>query len=264
MKDTGDGDDMEQVAVITGGSSGIGAALARRLRGRGWRCVLLARGRERLEAVAAELGAEAEECDVGNRAEVERVARRVIERHPAIKLLVNNAGIPGGGGFLDVDAERIEQVTAINYLGSVWALRAFLPALERAAPSHVVTMVSVAGTVAIGTSGPYTAAKHAQLAFSRAVGVELEPRGIRVHSIAPGWVETDRFPDPTVTRRLPSWAVIDADRVARAVLRALDRNRRETFVPVWFRPAPIFQAVTPGLVARVFSIVRRRLLQEPR
>jgi short-subunit dehydrogenase len=252
------------VAVITGGSSGIGAAVARRLAARGWRCVLLARGAERLERVAAEVDGEAEQCDVGDRAQVEDVARRVLARHPAVKLLVNNAGIPGGGGFLDVGPERIEEVTRIDYLGSVWALLAFLPGLERAAPSRVVTMASVAATVAVGTSGPYTAAKHAQLAFSRAVGIELEPRGIRVHSIVPGWVDTDRFPDQTIARRLPGWSMIEADRVADAVLRALDRDQREVFVPAWFRPVPVAQALAPGLVRRVFQLVRDRRFTERR
>jgi NAD(P)-dependent dehydrogenase (short-subunit alcohol dehydrogenase family) len=248
----------QDVAVITGGSSGIGAAIARRLADRGWRCVLLARGQERLETVAAEIGAEAEPCDVGDRQQVEAVARRVGERHPAVRLLVNNAGIPGGGGFLDVGADRVEQVTRTNYLGSVWSLLAFLPLLERSAPSDVVTMASVAATIAVGASGPYTAAKHAQLAFSRSVAAELAPRGIRVHSIAPGWVETDRFPDSNLGIDLPDWIVIQPERVADAVLRALDRNRREVFVPAWYRPVPVLQALAPGLLARGFVWLRSR------
>src|SRR5919204_3615843 len=129
-----------RVAVVTGGSSGIGEAIARRLRERGWKLVLLARGEERLHRVAAQLDAEAERCDVADRNDVERVAARIGERHPAVHLLVNNAGIPGGGGFLAVGAEQIERVTRTNYLGSVWSLLAFLPFLEAAAPSDVVTV----------------------------------------------------------------------------------------------------------------------------
>src|SRR5207237_7044659 len=134
------------VAVVTGGSSGIGAAIARTLAARGWRLVLLARHEERLREVASEVGAEYELCDVADRAEVERVAAAVRERHPAIRLLVNNAGIPGRGGFLDSEPEQIERLVRINYLGSVWCLRAFLPALQAAAPSHVVDTSSVART----------------------------------------------------------------------------------------------------------------------
>ncbi len=173
------------VAVITGGSSGIGAATARALHGRGWRCVLLARGRERLETVAAEIGGEAEVCDVADRTSVDDAAARVAERHEAIGLLVLNSGIPGGGGFLELPPERIELVTGVNFLGSVWGLRAFLPLLEAGAPSDVVVVASVAGTAVPLTSGPYSASKHAQLAFARSVGYELAPRGIRMHAVNP-------------------------------------------------------------------------------
>ena len=165
----------ERVAVITGGSSGIGAELARRLVADGWRCVLVARGEERLREVAGELGAEAEVCDVGDRASVEALAARVTERHPRIKLLVNNAGIPGRADFIAGDPDRIENAMRINYLGGVWCLRAFLPALEAAAPADVVNVVSVAGTVVMPPSGPYGASKHAQLAFSRATSTHRQP-----------------------------------------------------------------------------------------
>jgi NAD(P)-dependent dehydrogenase (short-subunit alcohol dehydrogenase family) len=264
VKRNAETDTAQRVAVVTGGSSGIGEAIARRLAGRGWQCVLLARGLERLETVAGSIGAEAEQCDVADRGQVDRVAAQVLERHPRIHLLVNNAGIPGGGGFVDLDVERIELVTRVNYLGSVWALRAFLPGLERAVPSDVVTIASVAGTISVGASGPYSAAKHAQLAFSRSVAVELAPRGIRVHSIAPGWVDTDRFPDHTLGRVLPDWVVIDPDRVAKAVLRALDRNRREVFVPAWYRPVPVLHALAPGLAARLLSFARERRMRTRR
>src|SRR5439155_1135195 len=83
------------------------------------------RGEERLNALADELGAERERCDVADRADVERVAAAVRERHPAVDLLVNNAGIPGRGGFLELEPERIEALVRVNYLGAVWCLRAF-------------------------------------------------------------------------------------------------------------------------------------------
>src|SRR5439155_10320136 len=121
--------------VITGGSSGIGASLAREFVRLGWRCVLVARGSERLQQLADELGAEAEVCDVGDRAAVDALAARVTERHPRIKLLVNSAGVPGRADLLTGDPDRIESVMRINFLGRVWTLLAFLPALEAAAPA---------------------------------------------------------------------------------------------------------------------------------
>jgi uncharacterized protein len=215
--------------------------------------VLLARGEERLRPLAEELGAEWELCDVGDREAVERVAGAVVARHGRISLLVNNAGIPGRGTFLRATAEKIEEVTRTNYLGSVWCLRAFLPALEAAAPSDVVNVVSVAGTVAAGSGGPYTSSKHAQLAFSRSVAAELRPRGVRVHTILPGFVETEGFPQRTRFGPRLSTLVVEPELVAERVLAALDRDRREVFVPRWYRIAPLAQALAPGLVARVAS-----------
>jgi NAD(P)-dependent dehydrogenase (short-subunit alcohol dehydrogenase family) len=240
-----------RVAVVTGGSSGIGAATARLLTRRGWRCVLLARGEARLRSTAEEIGAEAEACDVGDRAAVERVAAAVIERHPAIGLLVNNAGIPGRADYLAADPELVEAVLRVNYLGSVWCLRAFLPALERAAPgAHVVNVVSVAGTVAYPGSGPYGASKHAQLAFSRGVAAQLAPRGIHVHTVLPGFVETEGFPQ---RRYLASpWArhlVARPELVAERIVSAVERDRRELHVPRWYRAATLLQGVAPSLVA---------------
>jgi NAD(P)-dependent dehydrogenase (short-subunit alcohol dehydrogenase family) len=246
--------DGRPVAVVTGGSSGIGAALARRLAGAGWLCVLLARGRERLEQLAAELGAEWVLCDVSDRDSVERAAETVTERHPAVRLLVCSAGIPGRQGFLDGGPERIEQVLRTNYLGSVWCLRAFLPALERARPADVVNVVSVAGTVAFPPSGPYSASKHAQLAFSRATAAELRGRGVRVHTVNPGLVETEGFPQRAVLRNpLLRRAVVGPERVADHVWDVLRRDRRESFVPGWYGIAPLAQALAPGLLARLLA-----------
>jgi len=244
------------VAVVTGASSGIGEAIARALAERGFLCVLLARREDRLRALADEVGGEAEVCDVGDRAQVEAVAARVLERHPQVKLLVCNAGIAARTSFFGEDWERIEAVTRVNYLGTVWAARAFLPGLEAAAPADLVTVVSVAGIVAVGGGGPYAASKHAQLAFSRGVQPELARRGVRVHTICPGFVETEGFPQTRFTRHAPLRRFVPGpDYIARQVLRAVDRNLREVVVPWWYRPLALLPTVAPGLVARVLSRV---------
>ena len=243
---------MPQVAVVTGGSSGIGAAIARTLSKRGWRCVLIARGVERLRAFAEELDAEWEACDVGDRDAVEEVASTIRARHPQVKLLVNDAGIRGRTGFLRAEPELIDEITRTNYLGGVWCLRAFLPALEAAAPSDVVNVVSVAGTVAGGSGGPYAASKHAQLAFARSTDTELRPRGIRVHTVLPGFVETEGFPQRArFGNPLVRALVVDPELVAARVVAAVEHDRREVFIPRWYRAAPVVQALVPGLVARL-------------
>jgi uncharacterized protein len=221
--------------------------------------VLLARGLERLEAVAAEIDGEAEPCDVGDRTQVEEAARRVAARHPAAHLLINNAGIPGRGSFLDVEPERIEAVIRTNYLGSVWCTRAFLPLLEEAAPADVVNVVSVAGLVAHGASGPYSAAKHAQLAFSRAVGPELRQRGVRVHAVCPGPVETAAFPQGNLLERpLAGRMVLQPQQVAEAVLAAVEHDRAGVVLPRYLRLAGVAQALLPVTVGRFASRLRGR------
>jgi NAD(P)-dependent dehydrogenase (short-subunit alcohol dehydrogenase family) len=243
-----------RVAVVTGASSGIGAEVARVLSRRGWHCILVARRRDRLESLAAEAGGELEVCDVSDRGEVERAAAAVLARHPAVHLLVNNAGIPGRAGFLSLDAERIEQVLRTNYLGGVWCLRALLPGLERAAPSDVVNVVSVAGTVATRQSGPYSASKSAQLAFSRATAAELRPRGIRVHAVSPGFVDTEGFPNLRRFRH-PLWRriVIGPERVAEHIVAVVGSDRVESYVPGWYRAAAVVQALAPGTLARLLA-----------
>jgi uncharacterized protein len=241
---------MQRIAVVTGASSGIGAEIARALAKRDWHCVLLARREDRLRTLADEIGGEYEVCDVTDRAAVDAVATR----HPRIDLLVNNAGVPARASFLEGD---VETALRTNYLGGIWCVRAFLPALEAAAPSDIVNIVSVAGTVALPASGPYAASKHAQLAFSRALAAELRGRDIRVHTVKPGFVETEGFPQswlPGPARRL----VVGPERIAAHVLDSLERGRGETTVPRYYALAGIIQAVAPNVVARVLANRIRR------
>ena len=245
-----------RVAVVTGASSGIGEATARELAREGWLCVLLARRADRLETLAAGIGGEWEVCDVSDRAQVDEVAARVVARHPAIALLVNNAGVPARGSYLHIDPERIELVTAVNYLGGVWCLRAFEPGLRAAAGTggaHVVNLVSVAGTVAFAPAGAYSASKHAQLAFSRSTAALLRDSGIQVHTIMPGFVETEGFPQRrTLSSRFLRRFVIEADDVARAIVEAVEKGKGEVTIP-WFpyRFISIAQALVPGVFTRL-------------
>lgn len=242
-----------RVAVVTGGSSGIGAAIARRLARDGWKCILVGRRAEPLRAVATEIDGELEVCDVSDRAAVERVAVATGGRHPAIGLLVNSAGIPGRLNFLDAPSERVEELVAINYLGTLWATRAFLPLLQAAEGAQIVNVVSVAGTVALG---PYSASKHAQLALSRSLTAELRPRGIRVLTVNPGFVETEGFPQARLGRLQA--IVVGPEYVADRIVAALRGRRTEIFVPGWYRPAAWLQSLAPGTLARFRSRRRAR------
>jgi uncharacterized protein len=247
--------------VVTGASSGIGEATARRLAADGWRCVLIARREAQLQALATELDGDAVVCDIGSRSAVGAAAAEILARHPRVDLLVNNAGMPARPTFLDADLDLVERVLAVNYFGGVWLTRALLPGLGAAARraraegrrAHVVNVASVAGTVAFARSGPYVAAKHAQVAFSRQLRVAVARDGISVHTVLPGFVETAGFPQAELrAKRSTRWLVTTADHVAAAIVDAVAKDRAEITVP-WFpyRIASVLQGVLPGIVARI-------------
>ena len=245
---------------MTGASSGIGAATARLLAEQGWLCVLVARREERLRSLATELDGEIEVCDVGDRDAVEAMAARVLERHPAVDLLVNNAGMPARETYVEADLDLVERVLAVNYFGTAWCARALLPGLQAAPRGHLVNVVSVAGTIAFARSGPYVASKHAQLAFSRCLRPTLARAGVAVHTILPGFVATESFSQATLRRsRRSRWLVTDAATIARAIVRAVDRDRAEVVVP-WFpyRPAIALHGVAPGLIRAIERLLPRR------
>jgi NAD(P)-dependent dehydrogenase (short-subunit alcohol dehydrogenase family) len=230
-----------RVAVVSGASSGIGAELVRQLRS--------TVGVSRRDSDADEH----ETCDVADRAQVEAVATRVLQRHAAIDLLVCNAGVSARGGFLTATPERIEGTMRTNYLGSVWLVLAFLPGLGPG--SHIANVVSVAGSFA---TGPYSASKHAQLALSRSLSVELAPRGISVHTVSPGFIETPGFPQRSRFGPLGRRFVVDPPLVAERLIAAVERGRREIVVPRWYRPAGWAQALLPGTTAWAQRALRRR------
>jgi short-subunit dehydrogenase len=248
-------------AVVTGGSSGIGLALARRLVGGGYEVSLVARGTDRLQAARAELGdaVTIHACDVG---EPDAVARLAAELRAAgrarVDLLVCNAGVPGRQSALDVDALRARAVMAIDYHGMVDVTRALWPELV-AARGTVVNVCSVAGTVAVPRAAPYSAAKHAAVGWSRALAAAARPHGVHVVTVNPGPVATPGFPQHDVRRRpLGRFLVIDADTCAAAIVRAVERRRTEVYVPGFWRVVAVLQALAPATVARIAGRVASR------
>ena len=242
------------LAVITGGSSGIGLALARRLATRHWRLALVARGTERLEAAAMALPVETSihPCDVGDPDAVTALAAQLLELGQGrIDMLVCNAGIPGRSGALDVDPAVARQVMDTNYHGMVGLTRALWPGLVKAR-GRVVNVCSVAGTVALARSAPYAASKHAALAWSRALGAAAPAQGVRVLTVSPGPVATAGFPQTKllahpIARRF----VVTDEQCAAAIIRGLENRRREIFVPQYWRLAGIAQAIAPETIARL-------------
>jgi len=181
--------EIRKVAVVTGASSGIGAAAARALAAAGFHVVCGARRRERIEAVAAEIGGTAVPLDVTDPASVERFAAAVPR---PLRLLVNNAGgALGLDPVAEAQDERWRTMFETNVLGTVRVTRALLPALVESGDGHVVNVGSTAGFETYRGGAGYTAAKHGLRALTDTLRLELLGQPVRVTEVAPGLVETE-------------------------------------------------------------------------
>ena len=186
-----DQDRKQKIAVVTGASSGIGAATARRLAGEGYRVILAARRTDRIAALAQEIGGVAIPTDVTNEGSVQALAAAV---GPRIDVLVNNAG--GAFGLSPVsaaDAEEWRRMYDVNVLGVMQVTRALLPALIASGAGAIVTVGSTAGLVAYEGGAGYNAAKFGARAVMEALRLELFDQPVRVMEIDPGMVHTEEF-----------------------------------------------------------------------
>jgi NADP-dependent 3-hydroxy acid dehydrogenase YdfG len=181
----------QRVAVVTGASSGIGAATARELARLGLRVVCAARRQDRVEALADEIGGLAVRCDVTDPDSVAGLAEAV---GPVLHVLVNNAGGAFGVDPVETaDPAEWKAMYDVNVLGLLHVTQALLPALRASGDGLIVNVGSTAGRIAYETGGGYTAAKHATRVVTETLRLELNGEPIRVSEIAPGMVHTEEF-----------------------------------------------------------------------
>ena len=178
-------------AVVTGASSGIGAATARRLAAEGYHVYCAARREDRVRALAEEIGGTALRCDVTSPADVAALAEAVGNR---LDVLVNNAGgAVGADPVADARAEDWRAMYEVNVIGLVQVTQALLPALIASGAGTIVNVGSTAGRIAYEGGGGYTAAKHGTQVVTETLRLELYDQPVRVCEIAPGMVRTDEF-----------------------------------------------------------------------
>ena len=246
-------------AVVTGASRGIGRATALALAERGARVGLISRGGPDLDGLAAELGeaAVAIPADVTERAAVEAAFAAFAAAAGHIDVAVANAGRAHYGPFADQPIEHAEEMVRLNVLGTIYTAGAALERMIPRARGHIVVVSSGAGLRAFPSGAVYGATKAADRGFAEALRHELSGTGVSVSTVSPGEVETslhDHQPD-----KLPDWrradeAVPAAD-VAAAILRAVEEDRREIFVPAAVRLLGL-NDVAPGLVDRLVARLR--------
>jgi 3-oxoacyl-[acyl-carrier protein] reductase len=213
-----------RVALITGASSGIGAATARSLAEQGARVALASR-RGSDEGIP---GALARSCDVRDPLQIESLVAETVERFGRLDILVANAGVGAYGDFLDITAEHLEEMIDVNVKGLLYTVRAGLPHLLESPAADLVVVASIAGQRAPEGEAVYAASKFAQVGFMRSLDHELHRRGVRCSTIAPGGVWTE-FAMGEGRGRSPEDAdlagMMRAQEIADAVVHAVTRPR---------------------------------------
>jgi NAD(P)-dependent dehydrogenase (short-subunit alcohol dehydrogenase family) len=180
---------MDRAALITGGSSGIGLAIARMLRDEGYELTLASRRPERVHAAAEELGAVAVATDVGNAEDCQRLVAEHRERFGRIDMLVNSAGIGIGGRVEDLPVKHFDLQMAVNVRGLFVVTQAAIPLL-RESRGWIVNLASIAGTLPTPGLATYGATKAAVISLTRSLNEELDADGVRAVAICPGFVDT--------------------------------------------------------------------------
>ena len=241
-------------AVITGASSGIGAATARRLAANGSSVALVARRRARLEALAAEIeqaggSAMVVEADVADRTQVEAAVQQTIERFGRLDILVNNAGLMLLGPVVGADAEEWDRMIAINVQGLLYTTRAALPHLLKAAEASprrvadIVNISSIAGRVAWNGYGVYNLTKFGVNGFTESLRQEVTQRHVRVGVLEPGGVETElgSHNKPEIRKEMidpfyEQTEVLVPDDIADGVAYMVTRPRHTAIAELWIMP----------------------------
>jgi short-subunit dehydrogenase len=247
----------DRTAVVTGASSGIGEAVAKRLGADGWKLLLVARRADRLEALAASLPtASALAVDLTAADAPERVRAAVDERLGGrLDLLVNNAGGSWRAAFGDPEEggyENVRRTMELNFDAPVRLTEALLPVLRRSAPSSIVNVASIAGRVARATAGSYGASKAALIGWTDSLHLEERSNGVHVGLVLPGFVSTEGFPQEGLRKSLLTrWIVSKPEKVADAIVDAGPGGRGERIVPRGYALFPALRILTPALVRRL-------------
>jgi 3-oxoacyl-[acyl-carrier protein] reductase len=222
-----------KVALVTGASRGVGAAVALALAREGVSLGLASRSGDTLGIAGAVAGS----ADVRRPQDVERVVAETVDRFGRLDIVVANAGVGAYGPFLELDAAHLEEIVDVNVKGTLYTVRAALPHLLAAGGGDVVTLASVAGLRGLPLEAVYCASKFAQVGFTRALDHELRERGIRCTNVCPGGVATDFAMGRGRTPDMPELAtMMSPEDVAEVVLFVLTRPPHFRMLDTAFRP----------------------------
>ena len=221
-----------KVALVTGASRGIGAAVARALDEHGVKLGLASRSGDDLG-----LDAVAHACDVRELDQLDSIVAATVERFGRLDILVANAGVGAYGRFLDLAREHLDEMIDVNLKGTIYSVRAALPHLVESGAGDIVTIASEAGRRGLPYEATYCASKFGQVGFTRALDHELREHGVRCTNVCPGGVATDFALDEGRGRPPDALeGMMTPEDVAEVVVFALTRPRGHRLLTVSFRP----------------------------
>lgn len=229
-------------AIITGGSSGIGKAIALRLAQQGANISIISRGRDRLQLAKAEIET-ARTCDsqkvltvvgdVGDHTQAEQAIQTAIEQLGPPDLLITSAGIAQPGHFQELPIAAFEQAMTTNYFGTLYCIRAALPAMLTQSTGHICLISSAAGLIGLYGYSAYGPSKFAVRGLAESLRAELKPAGIGISIAYPPDTDTPQLTaenktKPAATKRITQTAKVwKADDVAQTILKAIEQNKFE-------------------------------------
>lgn len=245
--------------VITGGSSGIGEALALALAARDTKLTLLARGAERLAAVAEPIGATPVPCDVSDRDAVTEVLATAASERGPVDVLVCSAGITLPGRFLEAEDQTFRDMIDVDYYGTLWPVRAVAPSMAERRTGSIVGVASAAALVGVYGYAAYGAAKFAVRGLFETLRTELVPHGVHVGCVFPPDVDTPMLAAENLVKPAETKAIagsikpISAGQVAQAIIRGVEKRQAEIYADAQTRALARTVAAAPGIYRTLFD-----------
>jgi NAD(P)-dependent dehydrogenase (short-subunit alcohol dehydrogenase family) len=266
----------DKVALITGGSRGLGLIIARLICERGGKVALLARDPQELARAKSDLDSRPDEtltiqCDLLDRAQIQSAVRETLAHFGRIDILINNAGIIEVGPLEHMKREDFERSMGVHFWGPFELMMEIVPEMRRRGGGRVVNISSIGGKIAVPHMAPYTSSKFALVGLSDALRAELARENIFVTTVTPGLMRTGsevhakfkgdhaaEFESFTGANKLP-FASISAERAAKKILAACARGRPALVMPLPARALIIASALFPNITAHAMKIVNKRL-----